>query len=131
MQERSDDRSLGDLIGKLAEQVSTLVRQEIDLARTEISGKVSNAGRNLAQIGAGGAVAYAGFLALVYAAITLLASAGLDLWLSALVVGLVLAAAGGLLIQNGRKQIGDMSMAPERTIRTLKEDAEWASEQRR
>ena len=130
MQERRDDRPLGELLGDFSNQTATLVRQEIDLARTEMQAKAATAARSVGLMGAGGVVIHAAFLAVVIGAIAFLSSAfDLDVWLSALLVGLVLAIVGFLLIQQGRSSLTRTSLAPERTIRSLKDDAEWAREQ--
>jgi len=125
------ERSLPDLLSDLTTQMTTLVRQEVELARTEMTGKVSRAGRGAAMVGAGGAVAYAGFLVLAAAVVALLVEMGLDLWIAALIVGIVLAAVGGLLAYQGQNTIKRTSLAPERTVQTLKDDAEWVRGQTR
>jgi hypothetical protein len=128
MDAQRDERSLGQLFGDLTRQLSTLVRQEIDLARTEVTTKAGAASRDAAMIGIGGALAYAGLLALLAAVILILVQAGLDPWLSALIVGVVVAAIGGFLIMRGRDGLQKTELAPTRTIETLKDDAEWAKE---
>jgi len=125
------DRPLSDLLSDLTTQMTTLVRQEVELARTEMTTKASRAGRGAAMIGAGGAVAYAGFLVLAAAVVALLVELGLDLWLAALIVGIVLAAIGGFLAFQGQNTIKRTSLAPERTVQTLKDDAEWVRGQTR
>jgi len=128
MQERSD-RPLGELLNDLSTQMTTLVRKEIELARTEMTAKAATAGRGAGLVGAGGAVAHAAFLALMIAAIAFLATTfNIDVWLAALIVAVVLGIVGFLLIQQGRSTLAKTSLAPERTMRTLKEDAEWASD---
>jgi Putative Actinobacterial Holin-X, holin superfamily III len=129
MEARRDDRSLGQLLGDLSRQLSTLVRQEIDLARTETTARVTAVSRDAALIGAGAAIGYAGFLFLLAALAALLIQAGLDPWLSALLVGAVTLAIGGALAWRGREGLRTTSVVPERTIETLKDDAEWAKEQ--
>jgi len=131
MQERRDEPSLGELFAELARETTTLVRQEVELAKTEMTNKASRAGRGAAMVGAGGAVAYAGFLVLAAALVALLVEAGLDLWLAALIVGVVLAAIGGFLAWQGQSTIKRASLAPERTIQTLQDDAEWVRGQTR
>lgn len=126
--ERGEDRSLGDLFSDLSRQTSTLVRQEIALARTEVSHKLSQAGKDAGMIATGTAVAYAGFLALVGAAVLLLAKA-VDWWLSALIIGVVVAIIGGIMIKLEIDQLKSTSPVPEQTIETLKEDKEWAKRQ--
>jgi hypothetical protein len=89
-------------------------------------------GRNASLIGAGAVVVHAGFLALVAAVIALLVTAfDLDVWVGALIVAIVLFAAGFALIQRGRSQLQSASLAPTRTIATLKDDAEWVKDQTR
>jgi len=129
MQAGRDDRSLGELFAELAQETSTLVRQEVELARAELGEKVGTVGRSVASILVGGAVAYAGFLAILAAIIAGLAEAGLDWWLSALLVGVVVAGVGYLLINRARTALQEMDLAPRRTVETLKEDQEWVKEQ--
>ncbi len=128
MQERREDRSLGDLFADLSRQTSTLIRQEIELAKTEMTAKASRLGRDVASLGAGAAVGYAGFLAIVYGVIVLLATVLGSVWLSAFIVGGVLAAVGFFLVQSGRQAMQREDLTPQRTIESLKEDAEWAKE---
>jgi len=129
MTEQRDDRSLGQLFGDLSRQLTTLVRQEIDLARAETTAKVTTAGRDAAMIGAGGAVAYAGALVLLGAVVLILIRLGLDAWLAALIVGLIAVAVGAVLVDQGRKRLQNVDVVPERAIDTAREEAEWAKEQ--
>ena len=129
MQEGRDDRSLGDLFAELAQETSTLVRQEVELVRTELSEKASTVGRNVASLVVGGAVAYAGLLAIVAAVIIGLGEAGIPWWLSALIVGLVVAGVGYALVARARTALQQVELAPRQTVETLKEDREWAKEQ--
>jgi TRAP-type C4-dicarboxylate transport system permease small subunit len=131
MAESRSDRSLGDLFGSLTSQLGQLIHKEVELARTEITANAVRTGKNATLIGVGGVVAYGGFLVLLAAAVGLLATLGLDLWLSALIVGLVVIGIGLLLVQRGRSQLEAASLAPTKTIETLKEDAEWAKDQTR
>src|SRR4051812_13699390 len=100
-----DEQSLGELFGRLTTQLGTLIRQEIELARTELSASATRTARNASLIGAGAAVGYAAFLALVAAAIALLASIGLDTWIAALIVAIVLGVVAFALVQRGRSQL--------------------------
>ena len=129
MQARGDDRSLGDLFSDLARDTGTLVRQEVELAKTELSQKASRAARDIGVLAVGGLVAYAGFLALL-AAVTLgLVAAGLDAWLAALLVGGVVGAVGAVLVRRGLGALKREELAPRQTVETLKEDAQWAKDQ--
>ncbi len=121
MQQRKEERPLGELFGDLAEEVSTLVRQEMELARTEMGQKTATLGRDAGFLAAGGAIAYAGFLALVAALILGLAAAGLQGWLSALIVGAVVALVGYFLIRRGMDGLKANDLTPRETIQTLRE----------
>ena len=128
MQSR-DERSLGELFTELAQETSTLVRQEVNLAKTEMSQKASRAGRHTGILAAGGALAYAGLLAILAAVIVLLDNV-MPLWLSALLVGLVVVVVGYLLVRRGLDALKQEDFAPRETIETLKEDQRWAKDQR-
>jgi len=131
MQTVRDDRSLGDLFAELTRETSTLVRQEVALAKTEMTQKASAVGKDIGFLAAGGAVLYAGFLALLAAVILALVGLGLPAWVAALVVGLVVAGVGGYLVQRGLTALRRTNMAPQQTLDTLKEDTEWAKQQTR
>jgi hypothetical protein len=129
LQRTRDDRSLGELFSDLAQEISTLVRQEATLAKAELGEKASRVGTNLASLAAGGAIAYAGLLGILAAIIVLLAEAGLAWWASALLVGVVVAAIGGFLVMKGINSLKEIDLAPRQTLESLKEDAQWAREQ--
>jgi uncharacterized membrane protein YqjE len=128
MELQRDNRSLGELFSTLASQTSTLVRQEVDLAKTELTQKATRAGREAGMIGLGGALALGGYLALV-ATLIIVLDLFMPLWLAALVVGLVLAGIGYAIIQQGLKGLRRLDPAPRQTIATLKDDIAWAKEQ--
>lgn len=123
-----DDRSLGELFGDLSRQLSTLIRQEIDLARTEMTGRLSAVGRDAAVMSAGVGLLYAGLLVLLAAAVLLLGDLGVTPWIAALIVALVVGAIGGLLVVTARQAMATREVAPRRTLETLKDDADWAKE---
>jgi hypothetical protein len=129
MQESKEDRSLGELFGELAREMSTLVSQEVQLARTEITEKASRVGKDIGLLLAGGAVAYAGFLAIMAAVIMLLAANGLPMWVSALLVGLVIGGVGYVLVQRGLGALKREDLTPRQSIESIREDAQWAKEQ--
>jgi uncharacterized membrane protein YqjE len=128
MQQR-DERSLGELFSDLARETSTLVRQEVQLAKTEMTQKATAVGKDIGFLAVGGAVAYAGLLALIATIIIILGMAGLPWWLAALIVTVVVLAIGGFLVQRGLTALKHETLAPEQTIQTLKEDRQWAKEQ--
>jgi len=129
MQASKDERSLGELFADLARESSTLIRQEVELAKVELTDKTSRLGKDLGFLAIGGAIAYAGFLGIMAAIIIVLAAAGLPWWLAALLVGLALAGGGYLLIQRGLKAMRQEDLAPRQTIESLKESTQWAKEQ--
>ena len=123
-----DDRSLGELFSELAQETSTLVRQEVSLAKTEMIQKASRAGRHVGILAAGGAVAYAGLLAILAGVIALL-NAVMPLWVAALLVGIVVAIVGYVLVSRALDALKREDFAPTETIETLKEDQRWAKDQ--
>jgi uncharacterized membrane protein YqjE len=125
-----DDRSLGELFSELAQKTTTLVRHEVNLAKVEMGEKASRAGKHVGFLAAGGAVAYAGLLAILAAVIILLNDV-MPLWLAALVVGLVVAAVGYFLIRRGLDALKREDFTPRQTMETLKEDQQWAKDQTR
>ncbi len=129
MQQNKDERSLGELLGDLMQQTGTLVRQEMKLATTELSDKASRVGKDVGALAVGGAVAYAGFLALLAAIIIGLGQLGLPWWIAALIVGVVVVGIGGLMVQKGLTALKHQDMMPQQTITSLKEDQTWAKEQ--
>ena len=124
-----DERSLGDLFSDLSRETTTLVRQEIQLAKAELTQSATEAARGIGMLVAGGAVAYAGLLFVLLAIVFGLIEAGWDAWLSALVVGLVVVVIGAILVLRARESLKPANLAPRRTVETLKEDQEWAKEQ--
>ena len=125
-----DNRSLGELFSELAQETSTLVRQEVDLAKVEMGQKASRVGKDVGFLAAGGVVAYAGLLAILAAVIVVL-DTFLPLWLAALLVGLVVVAVGYFLIKKGLDALKKEDLAPRQTMETLKEDGQWIKDQTR
>jgi len=121
VQPQKTERSLGELLADLTQELTTLVRQELNLFKTEMSQKAKRAGRDVAFVVAGGAIAYAGLLALVAAFICLLALA-MPWWAAALIVGLLVAGAGGALVWKGLNDLKQADLVPHETLDTLKEE---------
>ena len=131
MPELKQERSIGELFGQLSQDMTLLVRQEIQLARTEMSDKLSRFSTNLISVLAGGFVAYLGGLALVACVILALRDlANISLAVSALIVGAILAIIGWIMLQRGLKDMKRVDLAHRRTVETLKDDVQWAKEQR-
>jgi hypothetical protein len=122
------ERPVSALLSDLARQFTLLLRQEIALARAEIVEKIGQLGKGSGLIAAGGLIAFSGFLYLLAAA-TLGLGKVVDLWLAALIVGAVVVILGAGTAWIGRSQLQASRLIPERTVRTLKEDAAWAKEQ--
>ncbi|HXE58453.1 MAG TPA: phage holin family protein [Gemmatimonadales bacterium] len=130
--ELRDERPLGELLGDLSRDMTLLLRQEVQLAKTEIGEKVGRATRDLVSLAVGGMVAWAGVLALVTALIIGLADlAAIDAWLSALIVGAILAIVGLLMVRGGVADLKRVDPTPRRTAESLQEDVRWAKEQLR
>jgi hypothetical protein len=115
------ERSLRDLASSLSSDVSLLVRQEAELAKTQIDDRLKRAKKDGIALGAGGAVAYTGVLALTAAVIAALAMA-MPIWLSALLVGLVLSAAGGLMLRKATTDLAHMDPVPRASVESIKTD---------
>lgn len=123
-----DQRSVGELLSDLAHETTTLVRQEVELAKTEMSEKATALGKDLAAIAVGGAILYAGVLVLLAAATIGLAYAIGPFW-SALVVGALVTIIGGAMIATGLKKMKEQSLSPDKTKESIKETKTWAREQ--
>lgn len=125
-----NNRSLGELLAELSQETAELVRQEVRLAEAEITQKAYRAGKNVGFLIAGGALAYAGLLAVVAGMIMRLGRT-VRPWLSAILVGLSVAGAGGLLALKGIDALRREGVAPQETVETLQEDREWLRDQTR
>ena len=128
MQQRKENLSIGELFGELSRETTNLVRQEIVLAKTEMTQKATRVAKDIGFLVVGGAVIYAGVLAIL-AAIILVLAMFIPSWLSALLVGVVVAGIGYGMVQKGRAALNHEDLAPRQTVEELKESAEWAKEQ--
>lgn len=119
------DSSTGQLVKDLSQQASTLVRQEIQLAKTEMAEKAKHASLGAAALVA---AAVAGLLALgaLTAFLVLALDGAMPNWTAALLVTLLWAVIGGALAVYGREKLRDVGTpVPEKTVETVKEDIEW------
>jgi hypothetical protein len=126
-----DNRSLGTLISELAHDTTTLVQQEVALAKAEMSEKASQLGRGISTLAIGGVILLAGLLALIDFAIYGLAELlppELSPWLGALIVGVILSVIGYVMLQSGRKEVRTTTLTPERTATSLQRDKEMVKE---
>jgi hypothetical protein len=133
-----EERSLGDLFSELASETSTLVRQEVALAQTELTQKATSVGKNVGFLAAGGAVGYTALLVILAAVViglTQLISylSGWQLitsaWIAAAIVGLIVGIVAYMLVTSALAKLKDMELTPKQTVETLKEDAEWLKNQ--
>ena len=123
------ERPIGDLLKQLSQETTTLVRQELELAKAEMAEKGKKAGKGAGMFGGAGVV---GFLALgaLTAALILALDTGMKAWLAALIVGLVYAAIAGVLALTGKKEVQQATPpVPEQTVESVKEDVQWAKTQ--
>jgi uncharacterized membrane protein YqjE len=117
-----DDRSVGELVNRLSQQTSTLIRQELQLAQTELQEKGKRVGIGAGMFGGAGLVALYGVGALVAAAIIGIGTL-LDPWIAAVIVGVVLLAVAGILALLGRKQVErGTPPLPQQAIASAKRD---------
>ena len=125
----ASQKSLGELFGDLSTQISALVRQEVQLAKTEITGKIAGLAVGAAFLAVAAVMGLGAFLVILAAAVAALALV-LPVWAAALVVAVVLLIIAGVAALLG---IGKIKKAtppvPQQTIETLKEDAQWLKNQ--
>jgi uncharacterized membrane protein YqjE len=126
----SRERGTGELVKQLSAQVSTLVRQEVELAKTEAAEKGKKAG-----LGAGlfGGAGVAGLITLgsFTAFLIIVLALAIPAWASALVITLLWAATAGVLALQGRNKMQEMGKpVPEKTVETVKEDVQWLKNRR-
>ena len=125
---REEARTVADLFGDLARETSTLVRQEVKLATTEMTDKAKYAGTQAAVMAASAIVAGVSFLTFV-AALVLGIGEFLPLWASALLVGGGLAIVAGALAFAGFTAIKQLDPKPRQTVRELEETTSWMKRQ--
>jgi hypothetical protein len=120
------ERPLSEVAQDLTRDLSLLVRQEVELAKSEMAKKGRVAGPGLGMIGGAGVIGLMAAGALT-AFLILALSIVLDEWLSALIVGVTLAGAAYVLAKQGKERVEETGPPlPEQTIETVKEDVEWA-----
>jgi hypothetical protein len=124
-----DNESIGRLIGEVAQDLSTLFRQEVALAKAELKDEATKAGK------AGGIFAGAGFAGYMVAVLLSLAlvfalDAVMPIGWAAVIVAVLWAIVGGVLYSMARKRMKDVDPVPRQTVETLKEDAQWVRDQR-
>jgi uncharacterized membrane protein YqjE len=119
------EQSIGELLKQLSEETSTLVRQELALARAELEQQGKRAGMGAGMLGGAGV---AGLLTLGALTATLIGvlDTAMAFWLAALIVTVVWAAVAGVLALQGRNKIQQATPPAPQTVETVKEDVRWA-----
>jgi uncharacterized membrane protein YqjE len=122
-------RSLGEIVGDISHDLTTLVKQELDLAKTELKDEAAKAGKGAGMLGAAGV---AGLLALILAsfALTYLLENWMPVELAFLITTLLWAVVGAVLAARGRAELKKSNPQLPKTQRTLKEDAAWVKAQK-
>lgn len=123
--------SLPELLKRLSNETTTLVKQELDLAKAEVAEKGKQAGKGAGMFGGAGLLGLGAFAALTTFLIALLQTALNHTWLAALIVAIVYGAVAGVLALQGKNKIQEATPPVPQTVETLKEDAEWAKTQTR
>ena len=126
-----DKPSFGSLISDLTNEITTLVRKEVELAKAELSEKSSQAIGGIASIAIAGGVLMSGFLVLLAAAVYGLNTVlppEMTPWLSALIVGVIVVIIGLIMLQSGRKKLKSQSLMPRRTMASVKNDRGFAKQ---
>jgi hypothetical protein len=119
------DASVGQLFGRLSEDFSTLIRQEVALAKAEIKEEATKAGKGAGLLGGTGLAALFALLMASFAAAWGLAEVMAPGW-AFLIMAAIYAAAAGVLFVRGRQELRTVHPVPEKTVESLKEDAQWA-----
>ena len=128
-QVESRERPVGELLKELSEQTTTLVRQELELAKAEMAEKGKQAGIGVGMFGGAGLFGLLALAALTTCVIAALAT-GMEVWLAALIVAVVYAAVAGVLALLGKQKTREaVPPAPEQAIESTKEDVQWAKSQ--
>ncbi len=126
-----EGKSTADLFRDLSSEMTTLVHQEMELAKVELAEKTKKVGAGAGMFGTAAVVGLLAAGALVAAAIAGIATV-LSVWLSALIVGVVLLGVAGLLALSGRTEVArGTPPIPEEAIQSSKEDVEWLKTQAR
>lgn len=125
----TEDRSLKDLLTDLTESIATLFRKEIQLARAETSEKMTQVGVAIGSIAGGAILALAALIVLLQALVIGITEAGVPAGWASLIVGVVVAIIAYVLIHKGTNDLKASSLAPNRTVDSLKRDAQVAKEQ--
>jgi hypothetical protein len=120
-----EGRSLGDLVGEIADDLTRLFRQELELAKVEAKQEATKLGKGAGMLAGAGLAAHVVMLFLSVALMLLLGRV-MDLDLAALIVAVLWAVVAGILASVGRQRLRSAQLTLEETKATLKEDVQWA-----
>lgn len=123
-EEHEREKTLGELMSDLSVEVRHLFRQEMLLAKNEMSAKLSRGVNDMRSAAMGGALLHAGFFAIVAAIVIALGNA-VSYWLSALIVGVVASAIGYYMVKKGLADMRKIDITPQQTISSFREDEKW------
>ena len=120
VQDDVSQRSVGSLISEVTNDLSTLMRQELDLAKAELKEEATKTGKAAGMMGGAG---FAGYMVALFLSAALWAALanGMDEGWAALIVAVLWAIVGAVLFVSGRKKLSEVHPKPERTVDTLKE----------
>ncbi len=107
-------------VSSVGDSLRTLVRSEVELAKTELKQEASQIGRAGGMIASGGVLGLTGFMFLMFG-LTLLLGRKLPMWVSASLVGSALIAIAGILGMGGKTQLQETNLKPDQTIGSLQE----------
>jgi Putative Actinobacterial Holin-X, holin superfamily III len=119
------ERSVAELLTNLSRQLSTLFRQEAQLARAEVAQRLHGLTRDAVVIGVGAALALAALLAATAALVLLLIQLNVMPWIAAVIVAAVLAIVALVLVQTGLRALRQRTIVPIDTVESIKETAQW------
>ena len=124
------DASLGELVAHATADLSSLLRQELALAKIEIKQEVASAGKGAGMLGGAG---FAGYMLAIFASLAVMFALDLvmPLWAAALIVAVLYGIVGFVLFSKGRAELKKVHPTPRQTVETLKEDVQWAKNQTR
>ena len=124
-----DSRSLGEIVSDVTQDLTTLIRQEIDLAKTELKEEGTKAAKGAGMLGGAG---LAGYFTVLFLSVTLMFVLGefLEFWLAALIVTVLWGIAAAVLAVIGKKRLQASRPELPHTQQTLKEDVRWAKAQK-
>jgi uncharacterized membrane protein YqjE len=120
-------RSVPEVLEDIASNLAQLVRAEFRLAKTELKEGAEKVAGPGATLGAGLALALYGLGFLLLAAVYAM-SLVMPGWLAALIVGAVLTVVAGIFVVAGGTKVKRANLTPDKTLRTLEEDVQWAKQ---